>query len=690
MTIVYILTMLFGFGFVIFWHELGHFIGARRAGIRVEQFAVGMGQAIVSYRKGLGVRLMGFGKGGWHWGDTLGEYDARTAQVLNDRGELPRGDEGKFTAFQRGEAAKSIGISETEYRLAWLPIGGYVKPTGQDDLRPSAVAAADDPYCYAAAPVGKRMVLISAGVVMNVILAGMLFFVLFYVVGFKSMRATVGLVQSDSPAAFVGLRGGDELLELNGHTLHDFTKILMNVALLPSDEAVPLKIRRDGREQTLQIQARATSDHNNMLALGIGPASLLSAMPADKFAYDKVPDDVDADAVLLEAGERISAVEGKPVAVDDYATFDRAIQTSFGRPVKLTIVAGDGTSRDASFVPPFSPMFDKRALDLAGLAPQTRIAHVQKESPAAGKLRVGDVVLSVRRKSDGSVARTPTPDEFVRTVTGAGAAGDTVTIDVDRDGQRVTIDDLSPNLKLATGKRGLGVAPDADVDYATIGAVARDSAAGRAGIPAGAAIKSIAGQPIATWYDVHRALARANAKDAVEVVVSSERGDETFAMTLDPAEVTRVAGLRYANPIVTLAEMPTERKTSNPLTAVGWGISETRDLILQGYLTLQRVFGGSVPASSMSGPVGIFKAGTSFAQRGPDWFIWFLAVISANLAVVNFLPVPILDGWHFLGLVKEKLTGRPMSEGVQVVAQYVGLALILSLLVFVTFNDLTR
>jgi regulator of sigma E protease len=148
--------------------------------------------------------------------------------------------------------------------------------------------------------------------------------------------------------------------------------------------------------------------------------------------------------------------------------------------------------------------------------------------------------------------------------------------------------------------------------------------------------------------------------------------------------------VRYANPIATLAPWPVVRTTHNPVEAVTWGIAETRDLILQGYLTLQRVFGGSVPASNMSGPVGIFQAGTAFAKRGPDWFVWFLAVISANLAVVNFLPVPILDGWHFLGLIKEKLTGKPLSEGVQVVAQYVGLAMILSLILFVTFNDITR
>lgn len=682
MTLLSIIAMLLGFGFVIFWHELGHFLGCRLAGIRVEQFAVGMGHAVVSYRKGIGIRP----------GNTMKEFERRTDEELKRRGHV-----GDVTTRERYDAAAAIGLGETEYRLSMLPIGGYVKPTGQDDLRPSAQAAADDPGSFAAASVGHRMVMISAGVIMNVILAGILFFVLFQFVGFKAMKSGVGQVQSGSPAAQVGLRGGDELLSLNGHTLHDFTKILMNVALLPSDEAVDLKLLRDGREQTIKIQARKTKDNNGMLAMGVSPIPLLVGRDPAKLtdAERKDLEEVAAlrpEATLVKPGERIVAVNGEAVGEEDYAKFDRAIQQSFGGVVNLTIGDASGATRPASFRPKFAESFDRRPIALAGMMPRTRIATIADDSTAKDKLKVGDVVLSIRRKSDSTLVRTPSPARFIETIAAAGKAGDTLTIDVERDGATVTVADLAPTLKLPNGNRGLGVQPIDDVDRPVVATVVADSSAAKAGVTEGATIASINGTAIANWADLHRAIVSAAPGATLDVRATSPRGEERFAITPDDAERKSAEAMRYANPLVTLAEWTVERKnpTNNPLVAIGWGVTETRDLILQGYLTLQRVFGGSVPASNMSGPVGIFRAGTAFAQRGTDWFVWFLAVISANLAVVNFLPIPILDGWHFLGLLKEKITGKPVSERVQVVAQYIGLAMILSLLVFVTVNDLTR
>jgi regulator of sigma E protease len=90
------------------------------------------------------------------------------------------------------------------------------------------------------------------------------------------------------------------------------------------------------------------------------------------------------------------------------------------------------------------------------------------------------------------------------------------------------------------------------------------------------------------------------------------------------------------------------------------------------------------------GPVGIFQAGTHFARKGNDWLIWFLAMISANLAVVNFLPIPIVDGGLFTFLIVEKIQGRPLSAKTQSIAQFVGLAIILSVFLLVTYQDIAR
>jgi regulator of sigma E protease len=124
--------------------------------------------------------------------------------------------------------------------------------------------------------------------------------------------------------------------------------------------------------------------------------------------------------------------------------------------------------------------------------------------------------------------------------------------------------------------------------------------------------------------------------------------------------------------------------------AAAWGVTETRDLIVQFYLTLQRMVQGRVSPTNLMGPIGIVNAGTRIAYKGNDWLIWFLAMISATLAVVNFLPIPIVDGGLFLFLVLEKIMGRPLSQQAQSIAQIVGLALILSVFIFVTYQDIYR
>src|SRR5205814_8685015 len=109
------------------------------------------------------------------------------------------------------------------------------------------------------------------------------------------------------------------------------------------------------------------------------------------------------------------------------------------------------------------------------------------------------------------------------------------------------------------------------------------------------------------------------------------------------------------------------------------------------YITLQRmIVQRSVPFKNAMGPYGMIRAGAGAANRGKNYLIWFLAMISANLAVVNFLPIPIVDGGLFTFLVIEKIQGKPISPRVQSIAQVVGLALIVSVFILVTIQDITR
>ena len=128
----------------------------------------------------------------------------------------------------------------------------------------------------------------------------------------------------------------------------------------------------------------------------------------------------------------------------------------------------------------------------------------------------------------------------------------------------------------------------------------------------------------------------------------------------------------------------------NPLTAVEMGFSETKKTIILTYLTMYRLVQGTVGVEQLRGPVGIVHLGSQVADRGMMYLLFFLAMISVNLAVLNFLPLPILDGGHFLYLVYEKIKGKPPSIGFQNAAALLALMLIGSLFIIITYFDLTR
>ena len=108
-----ILLIVLGFGILIFVHELGHFLAAKWSNIRTEAFAIGFGQPIISWRKGIG----------WTLGST-------TSRVKQKTGLDPR--------QLSDQALVDHGIGETEYSIRWLPLGGFVRMLGQDDLAPAS------------------------------------------------------------------------------------------------------------------------------------------------------------------------------------------------------------------------------------------------------------------------------------------------------------------------------------------------------------------------------------------------------------------------------------------------------------------------------------------------------------------------------------------------------------------------
>lgn len=676
-----ILLLAFGFGFVIFFHELGHFLAAKWADVRVEQFAVGFGQAMISWRKGLGMA----------WGSTATAVEA----ALKTEKELHAADTERESDDQ---ILRRLGISETEYRLNWIPLGGYVKMLGQDDLKPGATV--NDPRAYNNKTIGQRMVIVSAGVIMNVILAAIGFMAIF-LIGFEAPETLVGSIQPGSPAQqtyrlnngvkeAAPLEVGDRILYLNDKWQSDFTKIQLNVALM-SEGPVPVYVKRlNGKDDHLMIvPEKPGGDNKDFALIGITPAFELRG-------FDAEPDPellklASKDAALLKKGDSITAVAGKPLKPNEFWKLDRALQQSQGAPVEITITDEKKRERTAALTPYFVERFAAEPVNFAGMLMRTKVHAVREDSPAKDILKPGDVILAVSDPSpSGDLISHPTSSELRAFLNQAGQRNLKLDVTVLRDGSEVALKNVSPSMRLSRDQYGIGIGLGYDDKNPVIAGTLKDSPASAANIPDGATITAIDGKLVKSWFDVNAMLcAKApGAAMAITALVGNE--EKTFNIASVAKETIEQAQQNRFSVDLALRPASFKRKTPNPFVAAAWGFGETRDAILNVYQTVRAMVNQRVSYKQVSGPVGIFHAGYKFAVMGIPRLIWFLSIISANLAVMNFLPIPIVDGGLFAFLIIEKIKGGPVSPRVQAIAQVVGLAILLSVFLLATYQDITR
>lgn len=245
------LLMMFGFSLIVFVHELGHFAVAKWAKVRVEKFAVGFGR-----------ELFGFTKG------------------------------------------------ETRYSFNILPLGGYVKMMGQEDFddKSNELKFKDDPRSFMAKPVGHRMAIVSAGVVMNVIFAALLFMVCFSI-GFEGIDTSIGLVQPDSPADKAGLRPGDRIVAVNDLQVREFNEVQMAIILAAKHQELDFYVERDGRMEHVPVKPQQNKE-NNRLQIGIAPGATREILAIGPELRDKGPGYPRLGDVLVE-------IDGRPVTEDN-------------------------------------------------------------------------------------------------------------------------------------------------------------------------------------------------------------------------------------------------------------------------------------------------------------------------------------------------------------------------------------
>jgi regulator of sigma E protease len=128
----------------------------------------------------------------------------------------------------------------------------------------------------------------------------------------------------------------------------------------------------------------------------------------------------------------------------------------------------------------------------------------------------------------------------------------------------------------------------------------------------------------------------------------------------------------------------------NPVSALGASVAQTYDVIRTTFIAVGQMISGERGTEDLGGPIRIAKISGQAAKTGIAGFVIFMAILSINLGVINLFPVPLLDGGHLLFYAIEAARGRPLSEKVQDWGLRVGLALVLTLMLFVTWNDIVH
>jgi regulator of sigma E protease len=223
-----------------------------------------------------------------------------------------------------------------------------------------------------------------------------------------------------------------------------------------------------------------------------------------------------------------------------------------------------------------------------------------------------------------------------------------------------------------------------------VGSVSPDSAAMTAGMKVGDRITAMDGKEIARWDDISKIVTDGNGQP---IRITVRRGEANLDFTVTPRTMKgkNLFGEEvnsYKIGIGPSSKTIIERQ--NPLLAFGQGIRQTWVISKLTVLSLYKLFQGAISPKTLGGPILIAQIAGAQAKEGFIPFFLFMALLSINLAVLNLLPIPVLDGGHLLFYLIETVIRRPLSIRWQEMAQQVGFFTLILLMVFVVLMDIER
>jgi regulator of sigma E protease len=224
-----------------------------------------------------------------------------------------------------------------------------------------------------------------------------------------------------------------------------------------------------------------------------------------------------------------------------------------------------------------------------------------------------------------------------------------------------------------------------------IGAVSPDSPAARAGLQPGDVVLAVAGEPVFTPEDLMRAIQK-RPEQTFELTIERGGRRETLSVTAERKTDRTASGedVQVGRIGVSIVTKTVTYEPYSPLAAAWYGGVRTWDMTGVTVKGFWKILSRQIEASNIGGPIQIASEAGRQAKEGLGSLALFTAIISVNLAVLNLLPVPMLDGGHLLFFLIEAVLGRPLSLKKREAAQQLGFVLLLLLMVYALYNDLVR
>ncbi|MCL2179046.1 MAG: RIP metalloprotease RseP [Proteobacteria bacterium] len=531
-------------------HELGHFLVAKLVGVKVLKFSIGFGPKLLGFKYG-----------------------------------------------------------ETEYVLAWFPLGGFVRMAGE--LPTDKTTPEEESQSFLAQPWWKRASIALAGPAFNIVFPLGVFFAVYWGSTEEMFLPRIGSLTPELPAAQAGLLPGDVLTKIDGVPIQWFSDIPL--ALKDRWERdVVVEYTRDGTTHSTTLRPKKHEEVTLVRKKTYGLLGLsLHARPAIL-------------GVLPDSAAKVAGLQ----------TFDRILEVN-GEPIRDEIDL-------------------LKALKAASSSLQLRVVRAQYEDVAGWKLRVPEVVSLSMPKQEGE------------------------------------------------GYAAMGAMPG-DL---FVGEILKGTPAEKAGLKRGDLLLAWDGEPIYSWAAVGQKLSGRegqpfqlswlgsdNNRHEVELAQELQEKQVQHKLRLPIWELGLRPQLAYVSAEDVLGGI--SKPEPHPIRIGFWkawkkSLEVVPELTVDTTVALMKMVTGQASGENVGGPVMIFQVAAQSAEQGLGSYLSMMAMLSINLALVNLLPLPILDGFTVLTALWEGIRRKPLPMRFREIANLVGLVLLVLLMGYALKNDIVR